>query len=116
MEEYMKLVSDSKNERITQLLKETDNYLAELGDKVRLQKQAVAASGSGSGGAGSSLDAGSAAPMVQEESAADKYSERSQYYKLAHTVGERIETQPAMLQGGQLKEYQMAGLRWPWSF
>ena len=39
MEEYMKLVSDSKNERITQLLKETDNYLAELGDKVRLQKQ-----------------------------------------------------------------------------
>ena len=28
MEEYMKLVSDSKNERITQLLQETDKYLA----------------------------------------------------------------------------------------
>jgi ATP-dependent helicase STH1/SNF2 len=110
MEEYMKLVSDSKNERITQLLKETDNYLAELGDKVRLQKQAVAASGAG--GAGTSADGASAAPMLQEESAADKYSERSQYYKLAHTVGERIETQPAMLQGGQLKEYQLSGLRW----
>ena len=36
MEEYMKLVSDSKNERITQLLQETDNYLQELGAKVCL--------------------------------------------------------------------------------
>ena len=34
----MKLVSDSKNERITQLLQETDNYLAELGAKVQQQK------------------------------------------------------------------------------
>jgi SNF2 family DNA or RNA helicase len=27
-------------------------------------------------------------------------------------VGEAIETQPSMLRGGTLKEYQMSGLRW----
>ena len=48
----------------------------------------------------------------QPESIVDKYSERSQYYKLAHAVAEQIVTQPSMLKGGQLKEYQMSGLRW----
>ena len=38
MEEYMKLVSDTKNERITQLLEETEGYLKELGYKVEEQK------------------------------------------------------------------------------
>ena len=49
---------------------------------------------------------------IGEERTSDKYSERSAYYRLAHTVEERIEEQPKMLRGGTLKEYQMAGLRW----
>ena len=110
MEEYMKLVSDSKNERITQLLQETDNYLQELGAKVQQQKADV---GTKAGSSKVDVDAGDdAAALMREESAADKYSERSAYYRLAHTVGEAIEKQPTILRGGTLKEYQMAGLRW----
>ena len=52
MEEYMKLVSDSKNERITQLLRETDSYLAELGTKVQQQKTAIGGEGAGASGSG----------------------------------------------------------------
>jgi ATP-dependent helicase STH1/SNF2 len=116
MEEYMKLVSDSKNERITKLLQETDNYLAELGAKVVQQKSDVRNSSSKTGAGveehANDIEELESTVRAQEESAADKYSERSQYYRLAHTVGEAIETQPRCLRGGTLKEYQMAGLRW----
>ena len=107
MEEYMKLVSDSKNERITQLLQETDNYLAELGAKVQQQKvdvkknvkKAKLVGGEGSSGAAGAEEddddddaaMAAAAKGGEGESAADKYSERSAYYKLAHTVGESID-------------------------
>jgi ATP-dependent helicase STH1/SNF2 len=37
---------------------------------------------------------------------------KEKYYRLAHTVIEEIKTQPSMLVGGQLKEYQMQGLQW----
>jgi len=77
----MKLVSDSKNERITQLLKETDNYLAELGGKVLQQKAALAGSSGGVDEAGSA-DGPADSSDGQPESIVDKYSERSQYYKL----------------------------------
>lgn len=35
---YTKLIQDTKNSRITELLKKTDNYLRDLGKKVLLQK------------------------------------------------------------------------------
>lgn len=114
MEEYMKLVSDSKNERITKLLQETDSYLQELGTKVQQQKAHVRSAGGPGGEARTVVDAndGLEPDPQREESAADKYSERSTYYRLAHTVGEAIDEQPSTLCGGTLKEYQMAGLRW----
>jgi SNF2 family DNA or RNA helicase len=34
------------------------------------------------------------------------------YYTLAHAVREAVVTQPKMLVGGQLREYQMKGLQW----
>lgn len=34
------------------------------------------------------------------------------YYTLAHAVKEAVVTQPKMLVGGQLREYQMKGLQW----
>lgn len=33
------------------------------------------------------------------------------YYQLAHAVSETV-VQPDILQGGQLRDYQMAGLSW----
>ena len=34
------------------------------------------------------------------------------YYGMAHAIREPISTQPKMLVGGQLKEYQIKGLEW----
>lgn len=78
-------MSDSKNERITQLLRETDSYLAELGSKVQQQKAAVSSGDTGgSSSAGAQPAYGSEAVPAQEESAADKYSERSQVCLRSH--------------------------------
>jgi ATP-dependent helicase STH1/SNF2 len=116
MEEYIKLVNDSKNERISQLLQETDKYLLELGAKMSQQKQDVREKESTAGSASMEEDDMAAeleaAVRMKGESNAEKYTERSTYYRLAHTVEARIDEQPKLLKGGQLKEYQMAGLRW----
>lgn len=34
------------------------------------------------------------------------------YYTAAHTIQEEVKEQPEMLVGGQLKEYQLAGVQW----
>lgn len=34
------------------------------------------------------------------------------YYKITHSIEETIEKQPSILVGGELKSYQMFGLRW----
>ena len=43
IDEYMKLVTETKNERLTQLLEETDGYLRELGAKIEEQKRELIA-------------------------------------------------------------------------
>ena len=95
-----------------QLLEETDRYLSELSAKVSEQKEHTRSVGGGhasepapSGGAASSEGGVGGAST-------ETYSERSAYYRSAHAVTEAVISQPAMLVGGTLKEYQMAGLRW----
>jgi ATP-dependent helicase STH1/SNF2 len=34
------------------------------------------------------------------------------YYNLTHTVKEEIKKQPSILEGGELKNYQLIGLQW----
>lgn len=109
MTEYMKLVSDSKNERISQLLRETDSYLAELGTKVLQQKKSTSDAGLGST---RDLELVGASASLRSDKTVDTYSERPEYYRVAHTVTEHIDHQPHMLKGGTLKQYQMSGLRW----
>lgn len=108
MEEYMKLVHDSKNERINQLLQETDKYLLELGTKVSQQKAEVRERSGGASGSADDAEMSTAeleaAVRNKEETTHEKYTEKSTYYRLAHTVESKIETQPKMLRGGQLKE------------
>ncbi|XP_071953036.1 probable global transcription activator SNF2L2 [Antedon mediterranea] len=41
----------------------------------------------------------------------DEYKGRN-YYTSAHTVSERVDTQPEMMVNGTLKEYQIKGLEW----
>ena len=89
-------MSDSKNERITQLLRETDSYLAELGSKVQQQKAAVS-SGDTGGSSSAGQQFGGEAVVAQEESAADKYSERSQVCPLARSSDACRHTLPGRL-------------------
>src|ERR1700710_316221 len=41
----------------------------------------------------------------------DESGKKVDYYQIAHKVKERV-TQPAILHGGTLKEYQLKGLQW----
>ena len=34
------------------------------------------------------------------------------YYNLSHTIKEDVEKQPSLLEGGELKSYQLQGLQW----
>ena len=127
LDEYMKLINDTKNERLKSLIEQTDNYLRELGEKVQLQKEVVREAEAKAVQANKGKDddddddvpagvapAAQAAPEVKRDESHQTatYSERSAYYSGAHAVKTEIKEQPQMLKGGQLKEYQMQGLRW----
>ena len=112
-ETYLKLVKDSKNERIQHLLAKTGDCLKQLGTQLQEEKHEAAtfniAQGAGAGAAG-----GAAIPM-EAEAAADAPNEGTskEYYQIAHSNKlPPIEAQPKMLVGGELKEYQLDGLRW----
>ncbi|KAL3679447.1 hypothetical protein R1sor_022403 [Riccia sorocarpa] len=106
VEGYLRMVQDKKSDRVEQLLKETEAYLEKLGVKLQEQKDSTP----GKGG-----DSYVATPAI-EAAGKDKtqhYLENSEkYYLLAHSVKEVISEQPAYLEGGKLREYQMNGLRW----
>lgn len=109
-ETYMKLIDTTKDTRITQLLRQTDNYLESLAQAVRAQQsdgrdnydfdQEEGPPNEATFGASTSLDDG--------ENDKDKVD----YYAVAHRIRERVTKQPAMLVGGTLKEYQVKGLQW----
>jgi ATP-dependent helicase STH1/SNF2 len=112
-EAYLKLIDTAKDTRITHLLGQTDQYLDSLA-------QAVAAQQAEAGGR----------PMLQNSeydhidgpidetafgaSKMDDVDEKGKvdYYRVAHRINEKITTQPRMLTGGTLKEYQLKGLQW----
>ena len=107
--------------RIQALLAETDNYLHELGDKVRQQKDSIektgaaakqANGGGGAGGGGAEGEAVEGEAVEGGKGAGGDQNERTAYYSLTHSISQEIEAQPKMLKGGELKEYQLQGLRW----
>lgn len=49
----------------------------------------------------------------QEENLIDIFqASNTVYYNLTHTIKEQIVIQPTILEGGQLKNYQLHGLQW----
>jgi ATP-dependent helicase STH1/SNF2 len=107
-ETYMKLIDTTKDTRITQLLRQTDNYLESLAQAVRAQQndgretydfdQEEGPPSEATFGASSSLD--------------DGEKDKVDYYAVAHRIREKVTKQPAILVGGTLKEYQVKGLQW----
>lgn len=94
-EAYLKLLDQTKDTRITQLLRQTNTFLDSLAQAVRVQQNEAKL-----------LNGEEVVPITDED------RENIDYYEVAHQVKETIEKQPTMLVGGQLKEYQVRGLEW----
>ncbi|SCV05451.1 LANO_0H07778g1_1 [Lachancea nothofagi CBS 11611] len=94
-EAYLKLLDQTKDTRITHLLRQTNTFLDSLAQAVKVQQNEA------------KMKRGEEAmPMTDEE------RENIDYYEVAHSVKEKVEKQPSMLIGGTLKEYQIKGLEW----
>ncbi|GCE98409.1 RSC chromatin remodeling complex ATPase component [Zygosaccharomyces mellis] len=94
-EAYLKLLDQTKDTRITQLLRQTNSFLDSLAQAVRVQQNEV------------KIMRGEEVPPITDEE-----REKVDYYEVAHRVKEKVEKQPSILVGGGLKEYQIRGLEW----
>lgn len=129
-EAYMRLVKESKNERLTILLEETNKLLVNLGAAVQRQKDAKQSDGietsKGSESDLSEVDAPK--DGTPQDSFPDKDVEitdsdnnddsndllegQRQYNSAIHSIQEKVTEQPSILQGGELRSYQLEGLQW----
>ena len=106
MDEYIRLVERTRNERLNHLIQQTDAYIAKIADLVQSER-AKAAGGADEKGAGAVAEAG----LGGEAADAGMSAKARSYYAVTHRRVEEV-SQPALLKGGALKEYQLAGLQW----
>lgn len=116
VEGYLRMVQDTKSDRVKQLLKETEKYLQKLGSKLR-EAKAVAKRCENDIDEDQSLNvldkSESAFENEDDGDQAKHYKESNEkYYMMAHSIKESIAEQPNTLKGGKLREYQLNGLRW----
>ncbi|MQM19170.1 hypothetical protein Taro_052172 [Colocasia esculenta] len=130
-EAYMRMVEESKNERLTLLLQKTNELLVRLGAAVQRQKDAEHSVGVETvKGSESDVLSESVSPneaqevlsregdnVIATESAAndkakDLLEGQRQYDSAVHSIQEKVTEQPSMLQGGELRPYQLEGLQW----
>lgn len=96
-EAYVKLLDQTKDTRITHLLKQTNAFLSSLTEAVKDQQKT------------------SAIQMhdpVPGDDSDDEEQINQDYYHVAHKIKEKVTKQPSILVGGTLKEYQIHGLEW----
>lgn len=92
-EGYLELVKKTKNTRLLELLDQTDKYLRELGAVVKEERVRSGI-------------------VEYENSAGGENGVRQDYYEIAHAIKEDVLSQPSLLVGGTLKEYQLQGIQW----
>ncbi|KAG8370177.1 hypothetical protein BUALT_Bualt14G0090100 [Buddleja alternifolia] len=129
-EAYMKMVEESKNERLTMLLGKTNDLLVRLGAAVQRQKDA----GHDSIGplqvsdtdlpelSASRTDTPAQSIPEDDEEVGDESHDKGKtgdllegqrkYNSVVHSIEEKVTEQPTMLQGGELRPYQIEGLQW----
>lgn len=113
-EAYLKLIDTAKDTRITHLIRQTDSYLDSLAQAVVAQQNDdihrdahVLPFETEDGAVDESLfGAEKMAPEPGED------PNKVDYYSVAHKISEKVTTQPTILVGGKLKEYQLKGLQW----
>ncbi|KAK1380108.1 putative ATP-dependent DNA helicase CHR12 [Heracleum sosnowskyi] len=123
-EAYMRMVEESKNERLTMLLGKTNELLVRLGAAVQRQKDAehdgieplteletdmpdYSPSKTGK----EDVDMIDVEPE-QDGKPGDLLEGQRQYNSVIHSIQEKVTEQPSMLQGGELRAYQLEGLQW----
>ncbi|XP_075516257.1 putative ATP-dependent DNA helicase CHR12 [Primulina tabacum] len=129
-EAYMKMVEESKNERLTMLLGKTNDLLVRLGAAVQRQKDAAHDGMETLQGSDTDIPESSAlkndtpAQSVPEEDdefddeaddkvkTGDLLEGQRKYNSVVHSIQEKVTEQPTMLQGGELRPYQLEGLQW----
>ena len=115
---YMKLLEDTKNDRLLTLVQETDAALYSLGARIKAhKKETLSEEGLAAVDAAAKPGAsGSDSPKAQADGTVkvhpDLLKTKEAYYQVTHTVTETLDKQPASLAGGNLKEYQLKGLEW----
>jgi len=108
-EAYLELIKQTKNERILNLIRETDAFMAKLGAKVLEEKK--------SQGAVITVES-DMAPVPDEVTGDDACivetmkKNKNKYYEVTTGVVEDVTVQPEMLVAGQMRPYQMKGLEW----
>ena len=95
IEEYKKMLNEAKDSRLKEFMNQTDQFINEIKEKIKIQKQTV----------------NNQTDMDVEETEENKVNE-SNYYSFAHSIMEEIKEQPKMLKFGKLKTYQIKGLQW----
>jgi hypothetical protein len=113
VQEYLALVRAERHSRLREVLDETDACLRTFAAKLgldRLLKRSAAGTGSSDAAAASK-----AAPVPGPSGATtDSLAAVSECWSsLAQALVADIPEQPEMLQGGELREYQMHVSRWP---
>ncbi|EGC35551.1 hypothetical protein DICPUDRAFT_55110, partial [Dictyostelium purpureum] len=84
---YLKLLEQTKNQRLRELFDQTNEFLDKISHLLQREKVSI---------------------IEQEENEEAAHS----YYSKAHSILEDIIEQPQILEGGKLKPYQMQGLQW----
>lgn len=111
MDEYIRLVEETRNQRLSYLIQQTDAYIAQIGDMVRAERAKAGDFGD--------LPPEPEPPNHTSSTSSDPASVLSRgmstqarnYYANTHRRMEEV-VQPSLLKGGDLKEYQLAGLQW----
>ncbi|KAL5139901.1 putative ATP-dependent DNA helicase CHR12 [Glycine soja] len=129
-EAYMRMVKESKNERLTLLLEETNKLLVNLGAAVQRQKDNKYSNGIEAleDSEADLLESDALKNGVSKESpldedidmidsdhngdSSDLLEGQRQYNSAIHSIQEKVTEQPSMLQGGELRPYQIEGLQW----
>jgi len=101
-EAYYQLLESAKESRLTELLKQTEQCLSKLGAQLVSERKEK----------GEEVEEDEKLENGEKKKVSKYLQFERDYYTVAHKLTEKIDTQPSLLKGGTLKEYQVKGLQW----
>lgn len=108
-EAYIKLLDQTKDTRITHLLKQTNSFLDSLAQAVKNQQRETMSIATDADDGTNKIEE---LDNNEEDEVEEVDKEKIDYYAVAHRIKETVTKQPSILVGGTLKEYQLKGLQW----